>query len=1392
MSSNSDDFYNLFVDDSIKLFGCNISQVQTIYSNIRKIDSDAKLLDFVKSAQRLVFATPDAELEPMKVINISIEGKRSDTRLTSFEYHLFVAGLYVHYTKSLLSTNAQVNLRHLPFQRIVIDVDVPDSCDTEYVEIVETCKRTLCATIECDKSTLTTTTRRGANKSFHIITNVQVDSETYKSVLNAFDEAMQLTGINVKIDHTRMWTCPGGRNHLTSHNNDMSWIDFKKISVVDVWSFDNFKTCLTAKTFGSRADIVCSVTITTDNDGEYAVDYANQKTIPLHLKPFFTLIFDCTECLVRFDSTGEFTKTTLKTFRCKRKSSPLDALSGDKNDDEQEKLGADGIEFFECLYNAKTTFLKHPRDFIKSDFTPQAVDLSDLPSEMHEINDTKKIQSDPKREAIRFLMETCRPSSKEFKENMDSVLCFSDREYPWDKYTDLFFSSIEDKYFIFVVIHMYVIYCEKHNLERACSHEYIGTMMSIFANRYGFQFNDRDMDTFYGVDVMQTVDPADDETAYFKSPDTTAMFKHILTLMMNSGAVATAISMLLRAKLFKKNHLNLYILMLSTLELTEHAKFLLFSYVSGEMSSYILSMTKVLTECFTANDIIYFLSDVYQMDFDATHRQFYSRLPSAATPICEPPKPKKRKKGDVRTTNEDDKLKTAMNKCFHKYILFYKRNVSFNYIFENNKYHEVAHDDHRLTHEYAGEFPEEPMLNAHWYRMEPGIKFPITQQFELNMPSLFNLIYIETYKQLTTHGLEVFNPNNFALKNLYLDCILKAPQFIDFAHLQRMLLTTLGPIFRDYSSLKLPYHHNSVQIRSFDLNNTPSTSCMQENIDKADPIFIEAMTYLYLIVCEASINCKIDLTMPSTFIEEVGTVVDSNVEHGDKEKEENTEFFIPPFNPFKNPHSSLMIESMQELDRLDVVPANVVHNDSHELSNTRFFKSEQALSSELVCPYFNRDPALKNMSLKTIDKEMFNFLFNCLSWFIRYEHDHTLSNHKFFQFIEKHRVSLYDSMKTLVLDVTGPVLINSGFEDMVTHFRSFCENTTVEIDKRYQDLVPVGYTLGDTSYDGPFRHDVFNGVMAVINHAQYSTDAFIDLLRMIHSFTFKGNHKRRLLGLFKRTGTGKNYFLEQLIETAFRTNIRQCFVNDDLKSCEKETGNMLARSLNGNLVAWFDEVVRLPMTVKALVGVGKLSERSFHISKDLAEYRINSHVIISSNNDPKCDDPATVLRIAPMSRTMQYGRYSPNEIFLRENGIEDTTMSKINKYVGAQLMLSRLPASGEMNGVQLGLFQVIHLMSDINFYTFSSPVSRKLSSTMENRILNYLYASQPAYFLVDSKLVVESRTCISLTDFRTKAANLFNNHKTVFGGSVDVKNAVADLEDLVSPYIKGDNIYVNL
>lgn len=1373
------EFRKIFLDESVRIFGMSMNEAFALWNEILRIaqeDScDAQIISYVEGRFRNYECIP-----------LVVPEQKAKTFVSPIGYFVIVSLLYYRYRTRTEYTQIQCVIDECPFLRVLIDCDVDAN-----VDLIAYVKQLLA---EQDITEVTVTRRVGREtQSFHVISKMQFDNTTAKSIV--IRTALRFpNNLGGHIDNTSMWALPSGRCHSVDNTADMCWNTFKSLSPVDVWNSDNFKTrivnyCLTPENYNMMAY--------TDKG-----DYFNFILESTQTKNFFERFSNYVEFKFKFDNTIKISIAlkTLLGFVCNTSK----ARKNNDNDDIQIE-NSDDEEFFTSYYETKIKY-KTPLKVIM-DISPEYVNKGSIITTLKDdlrtyVEKAATIDAFQEyRQHMRRNVEYMFTPQEQHK--YDVLREFATNDVELDKCIKKIIEHMEAecKNHVLTCLYMYYIWWRRHP-EEDCqlTLECFCRVVTRLRDRGSLSIVERNIKKICPNFVL-------DETDTDDSVIEVAVFKHIFKTMLDCGYVSSLLSLVLRSNIYKINALACSIVLLMSLGSTNSkSQYILLSYISSFIEPYMSSITETLVESFTRSDVLHFLCDFFDQsviemrdEWAVSFAPFIALCPDDSVDN-EAPRSKKR----VKHSNSMPQI--TLCEIFNKQVLFLSMNSCLYYVYWKRQYRLFNPDKTHLkiVHlPFAFSLAVEPSHFANWYRRDIGIYFSITQEYEHHSPALFSMINIRTPEKFKKHGFALYNNKDNELKCFALDTFLKAKHFISICQYNKYLIVMLAPIHQlnracEYTGFE--HQVNCIQITTLDLNesNLEMPPSIQSEIQNY-PLLYNTSKYVYAILCTLSHRGRINLHSPATLLDMMFLSWPSNI-RGSKEKLEHvytasnsntknlpktpcdveTNFILKIREACKQWRRSQAKETISPTTGPASTPLTQTTFDHTSLDTLNFFFTNEAFNGFIPTGFI--------FDTLQVSPQLFQFIFSIMSWFIRMGDSHDQKYLTFFKYLAPIKHQLYREMCDLLLSTCGAPMHHKDLRQLCQYFTNFCENTELYIPEKYDAMLPTGYKFNATHYNGDFKNDIYMGIAGMILHSQFNSDTFIDILKLLSSFTHRGNISRQVMVLLNRTSTGKNVLIGFLLKTLFPTE-RNEFTKDELENCEKEAGNNLAQPMNSNLLVWFDEVAKLDGTFKLLANFSILHERAFY-QQERASLRINSHIIMSANADPSCLDTATLSRILPIDRTLQFVEMRINQQFNRQDAV-DGVFKTINDILGVQLLLEYLPVGGQLEQDALGLFLFTWLCSDIFLFTFALPASLKKSKTMTNRMHRFLYSSRPSQYLIDNKLIVYSiNDPMEMVDFDNMALEKMKELKPLLSSNFNASIAVRELRDLLSKFIFNEKIYV--
>lgn len=1430
MATSENDLFLAFSKDFCENFDKKYHEAGTIWEHILNLvklphmEFEKQIVEYVEKidSENVMIPILVRELVPKKKVSV-------------LGYAIILYSVYLKvYHNAGEASNIMCAIIECPFVKILIDVDAKDGCTLSDSVIFF---RDLMKEKNYDFDFIVTKRNSEFTKNFHIVSVQQFDQLTAREMTMELKNCLRQHCLKVKLsidDDVEMWAFPSGRNHSVEGKPVMSWDEFKSIAPIDIWSTNNFKTSTTILRFNSNStghqeNQACGFleASTSENDHVQFIYMKMEKFDNFFQK--YSNYIKFTYRNIRKDDLS-FDMTDLLMFNpITRKRSHTDGI----NNKIFESF--EGEEFYDIFYKTSLEYETSLCNILDIDINSliKFSTFDNIRDSMKMIN-FNRVTVSKETQYTNFILgqvqEFCGDDDSKRQELIEKLANeFEDFDMCIRQLIRCIYE--EDNNAPHIIIYLYILYTNRNNITAKGTNSF----RNYFLSHFQLKFSSDDIDisrvpdlkfefvtvNFEDCENWFTTITAIETSIHSKYSDIHEclihIFKDIIVLMLNNGHVTSILAQFIKYKIFMRDILLCTVIALNTLQLTAHSKFILRSYVSGVIEPYTSSVSKTIVECFRGEfPFIYFLTGFYDLSLDEMWKKWSKLFPTLLVEDStnEPPPKKSKRKKQGSSKMDDQQDNTIRIRFFNRCIISLYKNKSYHCFYENNRFHELCGDKGtHINYSNAIEFEVEPSHFSYWYRRECGIYCSITGVHEPHSPSLFSLISIQTPVELKVYGFNIHNHFNIQLKNILFDTFLKARHFIDLCNLNKTMAIILGRIYpqSEVTENDITYIFNKAQIISCDLKDVilPFSKNFRQILKNKNEL-LNAFLHLYSIICTMSQRSDIDLHNPIFMIDCIQTLAQDSINSDFSSNSDGQRSNDISTDDSYTKNESLFIQLIRKAYEKRTHSIQYINNNKktnitiNEMKfNKTFFNRESNIFQirETFDGSFRHSDLIDEFDICQIDEDVFTYIFSILSWIIRIKKSNGLSNIEFFEKIFKFQAVLYSQLCEIMSETCGRFMIHSDVRHLAAYFKSFCFNTKVDVSEINPINVPYGYHFNprlainqlSTEYEEEVQTDLLNeiylGIAGLILDSQFIVDTFLDLVKTLCSFTHRGNTAREALALLNRTGTGKNALI-QFILKMFKTDSLQELQNDNLQNSDKDTGNMLARPLNRNLVVWFDEVLSLNNTFKNIVNYGTLTERLF-FKQERAEFRINAHIIISANADPTAIDSAALARLMPIDRKMQFVEMSKNRCFDRKDGVVNTVSGTINDSLAVQLLLEKLPTGGEMHIHTVGVWLLIWLCNDIFLYTFSLPVSLRRSKTMQQQKDRYLYSAQPTKYILDNDIITFSASkYMEMEDFERIAYDKLKKLGGPFISNNKIQNTISELKDQLSKYIVEKKIYV--
>lgn len=354
---------------------------------------------------------------------------------------------------------------------------------------------------------------------------------------------------------------------------------------------------------------------------------------------------------------------------------------------------------------------------------------------------------------------------------------------------------------------------------------------------------------------------------------------------------------------------------------------------------------------------------------------------------------------------------------------------------------------------------------------------------------------------------------------------------------------------------------------------------------------------------------------------------------------------------------------------------------------------------------------------------------------------------------------------------------NDG-RSLPTIFKIFCENTRLELCEDFNEQPPPGYEL-NCMPSTKFDTQIYRSVCDLIYQSQFNGEILVDLLKSFSRFQHRGNIDRLCTAFTNKTATGKSELMKMLCDQVSTTHYStQSFAGQDLILSQNKDGSSLASSMNKNLLTSFEELQALNNEFKLMCGFGELANRKLY-SNNKATMRINSHIIFSTNLDPKTSDAAVLERLIIFERKFQFVQCKSQ--IKNGRGKAFNKIDEVCDELGVQILLECLPRGKIECG--FGYYLMMFILNDVFLYNFTSPVSLKTTPTLKKIKDTFIYNAQPARYILENNLLSFSyENPMPLDVFDAQATCMFKTLRTSMT-QFRISDALTELKDQLSKYV---------
>ncbi len=1343
-----------FLKELIDRFKIKMDLARQIEEKIFTVNSENDILNIVMEF--------DKSTNLKTYIPIHIPKVRKPVDFSSFGYTCVLYGLFSLGKRSLesivrgtamenFSSNMFINSSKLPFQRIFLDFDIKDESWNQEEDVIDDVSNIL---NQCNipSKFLKTYRYKRTNHSFHLITEASFDCNTRYFLLKYINDfiTVKYKGI-VLPDFVDTIGLPTGRCHILPFRYLFNFELFKLASIIDVWSM------------GNQYTLLCDNPI---NEGDKLMQQTDDFSFYVGTQKFSfsPKISNGKSFFSKFEFYEENTVissklTSFKTFKELTKSIfPINKIDlqnlvkrenvGILNEHTDEHIS----ELYQFAYVAK---IKYDNITLHEIFKPNEdhnidkMKISDINLKSFSTEDKAVFVTEEDFFTKKFDVFW---TEKMEKTKLMIASTIIKQEDVWENVVPKLFKNLdlsvkEVGEYVYLICLFYKRYCENHGLE---------IQNELYVDDVIFNKNGFEGDILF-VDII----------------------KHILKLMLNSNIVSSNLAWLLRSNLTNEQNFNsrltssIYLLDSLGIE-CEIARYNLYYYVCEDVADAGDTIGDLLLKAFPTNDVLFFLFENYEDSISDKINTLNSIINPTVDDTDESPK-KKRKK-------VEKPFHINFKNIIHYYLFYGYNNGEFICYYEGKQYRKFTLAQSREAGLKYRKCSIEPLKSTPWYRREinhgrVGIYNSFSQTFERNMPSLFTGVYITLPGVFAQYPNEVFDPLNYQIKSFLYSTYMKIPEFLKILNNNVNAVILLGrpkDVGKD-----LEYITEKVNILDVDLNYNLNLDIDLFKALSEDSKFSLLNKYfkdLAIIICSISKKFNIELNNRAKFI------LFFNGDGTDIVKvEEKVSFDIQTVCDYiseaSNKDVSLFINKL--FKTTEGLRQNLnVDVKLKKLSDVIFYPNSleelDGMSKYLILNYFN-SKIIGDYKWQDNDLKFNEFVFIILSWFIRSSVKEEFESSNFFVEISTNRKMLFKQINELYRLFFGQLIINTGFTSMAKYFQRFCESTTLDLNNFHFN---TKYNLNEKYCK--HSKDIYLGFMDLLFQAHFNLDTFIDLTKIITSYTHRGTVLRKFLALLGKSQTGKNQFIGKMNERifcgGFEGGLNQNYNNSDLQNCyNANIGYPFAVNMWSNLIVWFDEVETLPTAIKTFVNNTSLIHREL-FANIRSNFNINSSIIISANDTPVGEDIAANLRMLPIQRYLQYTDLIPDIYISREDCVDNPVLDPINQIFGIQLLVKRLPSNDKGYQWDIGTHMIIWNMASLFYNTFDAPVSKIFSKTMSDTIRDSLHFSSSLVFLLDNGYFNFTPTSsVTEEQFKNKVYEILSKNSRKEKYSVTLKNLYAHI-----------------
>lgn len=425
----------------------------------------------------------------------------------------------------------------------------------------------------------------------------------------------------------------------------------------------------------------------------------------------------------------------------------------------------------------------------------------------------------------------------------------------------------------------------------------------------------------------------------------------------------------------------------------------------------------------------------------------------------------------------------------------------------------------------------------------------------------------------------------------------------------------------------------------------------------------------------------------------------------------------------------------------------------------------------------NLDLNVDFISFENIPDDFLKLTFMLTIWFIKMGDSHILYNTKIFNFISKNRDKCFQE----ICNITSHLRVSTDIKDLGTIFFKYTEQYIVEskhwlienkmvhkfnselltmnsIDCNADDLYQNDSST--TVIDDKFKIEICNAYAYFIIQSEYNFDRFVEFSKMFASIEYIGNFNKICYLLYGASNGGKNQIIEML-NTIFDTpNSTTILLAQKFTTPTPVEQNPNASILSLTFFCNLDEVEYLHNNIfKKACNIGFLETRPIH-SDELEQFRINSKLIITTNNILKAKNPNDAgwnSRIWPISILHSYCDLV--ESIDRSPHNHTVLGNQSQRYVEGQYVMRKYPTC-LVTYLKESVALLTHFgFKSIYFYNIKKPTSKKMTNLTRDLYDNYLLKTSPMAKFMESHIVKMCGIGLTRQQINEIIADFWNKEK---------------------------------